>query len=255
MAKVAIGFSWQRNLAGYRLVGPAPGGGNAPLIGGLQDGVPEDGFLMGFREIMGVDRYEEHRERPRWRSSQRIVPIAVEAAQLEYYEPLERFPRLFTYFASIPKTPEGLLDFVNKFGSLSVYGTPHPDYKYTTEQWVDHFGDVVEYFLDMARIMEAMLSAPVVNKDLPVAGVTAKLSPDPVDGGLRLKLGVGDLASALWLQFAQHVSSGASLRRCHQCNTWFEVGAGTGRRLDAKFCSDEHRILFNSRRRSERVAS
>jgi len=31
---------------------------------------------------------------------------------------------------------------------------------------------------------------------------------------------------------------------------FFEAGRGTGRRLDAKFCSDEHRIAFNSLKRS-----
>jgi hypothetical protein len=248
MAKVAIGFSWRRAASGYRLIGPDDSH-NIGLIGGLQDGIPEEGFIMGFREIMGVDRFREHLEKPQWRSSQRIIPN-LPCGQIEKYEPLERFPRLFAYFASIPKTPEGLLDFVNKYGPLSHYGAfVHDDPK--SVKWG---GDVVEYFLDMARIMEQMLSSPDLKKDVPVAGVAAKLSPDPIDGSVRLKLEVDNLASALWLQCAQHLSSGTNLRRCQRCNTWFEVGIGTGRRLDAKFCSDEHRILFNSRRRSERVA-
>src|SRR5262249_51265016 len=186
MAKVAIGFSWQRDLTGYRLVGPDVTNNEIALAG----------------KTMNTRR----------RQSQRIVPNVPNGGRIERYEPLERFPRLFTYFASIPKTPEGLLDFVNKYGPLT----------YRTRATPELGGDVVEYFLDMARVMEQMLSSPTLNKDMSIASVTAKLSPDPISGSVRLKLEVDNLEGALWLQCAQHLSSGASLRCCQQCNTWFE---------------------------------
>jgi hypothetical protein len=41
--------------------------------------------------------------------------------------------------------------------------------------------------------------------------------------------------------------------RCWHCDIWFAAGRRTKRRLDAKFCCDEHRIEFNSlRRRSKK---
>jgi hypothetical protein len=39
--------------------------------------------------------------------------------------------------------------------------------------------------------------------------------------------------------------------KCPQCGTKFKTGYGTGRRLDAKFCCDEHSALWNSRARSK----
>jgi hypothetical protein len=33
---------------------------------------------------------------------------------------LKEFPTLYLIFAKIPQTPEGLLDFVNKFGRLTL---------------------------------------------------------------------------------------------------------------------------------------
>ena len=39
-------------------------------------------------------------------------------------------------------------------------------------------------------------------------------------------------------------------RQCGYCLNWFEAGVGTGRRADARYCSNEHQILFNSRKRS-----
>ena len=41
------------------------------------------------------------------------------------------------------------------------------------------------------------------------------------------------------------------LRRwCLNCETVFNVGPGSGRRSDAVFCCDEHRIRYNSKKRS-----
>jgi hypothetical protein len=73
---------------------------------------------------------------------------------------------------------------------------------------------------------------------------------DSVTGRPRLSYKVGSLYEALWLQLGQKISSGHDLRRCAFCGEWFEAGAGTARRADAKFCSDEHRINFNSQKRS-----
>jgi hypothetical protein len=38
--------------------------------------------------------------------------------------------------------------------------------------------------------------------------------------------------------------------QCVHCGTMFIAGAGTGRRLNAVFCCDEHRVRHNSLKRS-----
>jgi hypothetical protein len=76
----------------------------------------------------------------------------------------------------------------------------------------------------------------------------------PAYGGKRaldFDLQIYDLESALKFQLFQKLIGQAVLRLCTLCSGWFEVGPGTGRRLDAKFCSDEHRVLFNSRKRNK----
>jgi len=59
------------------------------------------------------------------------------------------------------------------------------------------------------------------------------------------------LRDALWLQFGQAMMREGQLRLCPHCAHWFETGLGTGRRKDARFCSDEHRVTFNSLKRSK----
>ncbi|HET8920663.1 MAG TPA: hypothetical protein VFN27_13400, partial [Xanthobacteraceae bacterium] len=58
------------------------------------------------------------------------------------------------------------------------------------------------------------------------------------------------LLDAIWLQLAEALSGDAQIRRCLQCGAWFAAGANFGRRRETKFCSDEHRILYNSLKRT-----
>jgi hypothetical protein len=51
----------------------------------------------------------------------------------------------------------------------------------------------------------------------------------------------------------QKVAGLAKFQICElpSCRQVFEVGSSSGRRLDARFCSDSHRIEFNSRKRTK----
>jgi hypothetical protein len=59
------------------------------------------------------------------------------------------------------------------------------------------------------------------------------------------------LLNALWFEAGEFLTRDAQVRECMYCGGWFETGPGIGRRADAKFCSDEHRIAFNSLKRSQ----
>jgi hypothetical protein len=68
--------------------------------------------------------------------------------------------------------------------------------------------------------------------------------------GLQLEITAETLLSALWWQIARKLSGEAKIRECRHCGEWFEVGAGTGRRADAQFCSPDHKVRFFSLERS-----
>jgi hypothetical protein len=69
--------------------------------------------------------------------------------------------------------------------------------------------------------------------------------------GFRHTFTTNNLMNGLWLQLAGDVSGGAAFRSCARCGAVFETGPGTDRRADARFCSDQHRIEFNSRKRTK----
>ncbi len=80
----------------------------------------------------------------------------------------------------------------------------------------------------------------------------ATVSLDPETRNIDIQLWPKTLLQALWLQLFYSLSrGGGELRECGRpgCTNTFSVGAG-GKRKDAKFCSKECRVLFNSLERS-----
>jgi len=149
------------------------------------------------------------------------------------YRPLEEFPALLRVFANVQKTPGGVLDFVEKFGRLTH----------------DPKGESVPTVIGWARLMEERLPRVVGRQeDIPHNNLEAHLVTDR--HGIRLEFRPSTLIDALWLQLGQELSGGTKILRCIHCHQMFRAGPGTGRRADATFCCDEHRIRFNSLERS-----
>ena len=178
------------------------------------------------------------------------------------YRPLDEFPTLYNVFAKTPQTPKGLLDFVQKFGRLTD-GHDGDDVRKVLADI-----EMISTVLEMLRgrklpkdkqggPFEYTASTPsgprIVSGGIPLRGkLTASLAPDPITGAWKLKLEPPSLLDAIWLQFGQAVTSDAAdLRFCILCGTPFEAGGQSGRRADAKFCSDECRIDYNSLKRSQ----
>jgi len=133
---------------------------------------------------------------------------------------------------------------VQRFGSL------------TWDGWDPTKGDSVHLVIFNAIRMRQFLQEYAGEQTRPVlppgqiSSLTASVLWDPIVKAPRWELRPNTLLDALWLQFGQALTSGSQIRQCQHCADWFEAGRGTGRRLDAKFCCDEHRTAFNSLKRS-----
>jgi hypothetical protein len=166
-----------------------------------------------------------------------IQPIRIvgKGGKPELIRPLDQNPTLFKAFSEI-KIEDDVLDFVNRFGSL---GTEIVD-------------EIIVEAERMSQLQKANKTTRrmTVRADFKLINPTVYLSIDKVKRSSSLRIVPSTLLDALLLQLASSVSSGAKLRKCLQCEDWFEVGPGTGRRLDAKFCSDEHRTEYHNYNRS-----
>jgi hypothetical protein len=213
MPKFLYDFEWEKDSAGYRLE-------TLPR--------PWKDMPMGMLATLVYD------DDP---SAKPTLVVRRNGGKLRPFRPLAEFDTLYSIFSRI-KTSEEVLDFIKKFGSLTQYGAL-PDR-----------GDLVSHVLEDARRFRDWLNGNNNAKGGYLTHLEASLVTD-VSGALRLRIVPRDLLSALWLQLAFKLSGKEKLRACLHCGDWFEAGAGTGRRADAKFCSDEHRVEFNSHKRSK----
>jgi hypothetical protein len=240
VAQLHIDFSWHRDQTGYRLLAAEPSKPEPRnVLAALQRG--EITFPPSLFD--GFDRGGHDLGKP-----QRIVRCG---GDLIAYRPLTEFDGLFRQFTNLATTPAGVLEFIEKFGPLTLGGLD------------EKMGEDVQTIIKHARNMHQILdiyscgdkSALVRMMGPSGIGMGARIETalivDPVTKTPKLQLTVRDLLTALWIQFGQAISSGATIRQCQLCSDLFEVGPGTGRRLDAKFCSDEHRVVFNSVKRNQ----
>ncbi len=197
--------------------------------------------IPNFREFIWTRDLKGYRL---WDSGKRVVASGVKQ---ESYKPFERHENLFGQFASIPKTPEGVLDFVTKFGPL-------------TRDGLKARGEDVAAVLEAAKSMAGLLQATEGRQSPSQLSSRRRSihltlqSANPASGHL-LTIVPDTLLDGMWLQLAVALSGDAQLLRCIQCGAWFAAGASFGRRRETKFCSDEHRILYNSLKRSRRFTA
>lgn len=160
------------------------------------------------------------------------------------YRPLNEHPAIFMEMEDVSLNPEGVKSFLDRFGPLfKILPAPHDpriwypeiqSLKRAVQAWeagqkAGSLRNWVKAFNRRDGWRQARSSAKVqlVNTDDPLCP-NLEIVPD-------------NLISAIWLQFAQHVSSSTGLQQCNWCSTWFVFGTGTGRRKSAHYCSDRCR--------------
>jgi len=220
-----IDFETQRCEGGYRYVPAAPGD-------------PKPSEMSSLYQIIA----------PLMKSGGRPARIVPCGRKLVPYRPFDKLDGLYRIFAHLGTTEEGLLEFVNRFGPLTKEGNRE-------------CGEEVLFAFSHAEAMNDILScplkergayfAPAGDKGLAWSRIDVALAFNPETRKPQFRLTPPTLVNALWLELGQAISSDASIRNCLHCGAWFEAGPGTGRREDAKFCSDAHRIAFNSRKRGK----
>jgi hypothetical protein len=139
-------------------------------------------------------------------------------------------------------TPDGLLKFVNDFGPMLPEGNQSGE-------------DMLDGISAARSISKTLRSYSNGNLDLSYmdgfgwSRIDVHFAYNTAAGRPYLKYRPASFLHALHLEFGLFLTKDAQVRECLHCGQWFETGPGTERRADAKFCCDEHRILFNSLKR------
>ena len=180
---------------------------------------------------------------------QRVHPgrIVGRGGNLKTYRPFQR-PGLFRLFSKLATTPEGLLEFVTRFGPMLPDGN---------RQGGEDALTGLNAAQAMAELLEAYVQDPrscflqFGEQGHGWSRIDVYLAFNPVTGRAQFKFTPPSMVNALWLELGEFLTRDAQIRECLYCGGWFETGPGTGRRADAKFCRDDHRIAFNSLKRGQ----
>src|SRR6516165_6944065 len=178
----------------------------------------------------------------------RVLRNGKEQKDLERCYPLSS-PDLYLIFANTCTTADGVVKFVNQYGPVTQLGND-----------IDRC-DNVKKVIHQAKLMQEIWKRSAGGQQWPkewakpgrittISSIDAAIVWEPVSRLPRWQLRPKLLLDALWLQLGQALTGRALIRQCEQCHRWFEAGRGTGRRADAKFCSEEHKISFHSHKRS-----
>ena len=242
-------FQWWRDAKGYELVDtPAP----EDTAGALIEMWPSHAdvlFPLGFPALRG------------WTDPQPLRPLLPYriirlGGDLVPYRPLDIIDDIFRAYINLILEPEAILDFVDRYGPLTRGGLNENrgDGLAVTFSAVQHMNVYINARLSDDGTTTRRLLA---GGELGVTGIVPKLSYDPGTRTPKLRFHIPNLQIALWLHLMRSFDGGTSLRRCEweKCGIVFEAGAGTGRRADSKFCSDQHRIAYHSVHRTPRPAT
>jgi hypothetical protein len=179
---------------------------------------------------------------------------------LQKYQP-ERIERLFRDFLLV-RTPADLLQFVNRRGPLTREGfyceASDEDFGEPNEMYLreDGEGEPLDLGLEYSGwfrdvLMEKHKPSRVARsfEAFRLEKYQVVIVPD-VKRGFRFKFFPKNLLDYLTLRLAHAVLALPAYSSCLWCGEFFAKGVGTKRRGDAQFCSDQHRIDYNSQKRS-----
>ena len=124
-------------------------------------------------------------------------------------------------------------------------------------------GEKVDSSLDQAKFFHTILLAKESGRNVPRSiglAIAEKVIGETVGEiylardnrrGVKFVFRATSLMNGMWIQLTQSILGDVKIRSCEFCGAFFDVGVGTERRSDARFCSKLHQVEFNSRKRSK----
>ena len=170
--------------------------------------------------------------------------------RIKIYRPLNiRTEKLapFHVFADMARTHDGVIDFANNFGLLfkDRFNLVSEFYEYSqtmhsaVQSW--HDGNID----DLIGLFDSQIGR--------WAGqISVTLNKNSEEDQPELRIQSRELLHALWLQFAEAVSTGLCIKHCQWCRKAFPYGPDTGHRNTATYCSPKCQKAHYYRTRQEK---
>ena len=182
-----------------------------------------------------------------------ITPyIRRNGGKLGYIDPF-KFDGLYHRLADCKPTPQGVLEFVSRFGFLGLKDAGLRGANSGASEAVE---DIYKVIKTVATLREwkrtrdwKQLSQWVTDNQTRIRAHPVLLPGNPPEPFFR----PATLRDAIYLQFLEDLMPGAKMRLCKRpaCGEWFKYGPGTSHRKTARFCSERCQNAFKYQRRKE----
>lgn len=196
-----------------------------------------------------AERYEV--VRPKKGAGGTLLTAETNEPRLVAVGPLKNAEKLgwdvYTWVAGQPKTIEAYAEFAQRFGLLG--GSMDPP----GESYLSTWRETIDGLAKLRKLCDSAKGAGP-RKPFTIGSEVQVLVRPRADGSPTLAYNPKNLRSALMLQCAQDLTSGAAIRDCLHCGKWFTAGGDHGRRAHAQFCSQACKIKFMNERSRVRRA-
>jgi hypothetical protein len=248
-----IEFVWHRDAKGYRLAQEAPFEQIHSFWPSLEDRFPAESSgaaRLNDPSANVLIRFPQGFQVPAPATSDRPWFVVGNGDSLVPYPADQMLDRTFMDLINTRPSPQGALSFANRWGLLIGSSAYEAEPVSNISRIILVLNHILIAWSDPGRAPQTPLLETIMGADgFGIGAIEVHLLFDQLTRAPRTRFTVKNMATALWLQLAKVLTTdGTILRRCAHCNLWFAAGLRTDRRLDAKFCCDEHRFLFHRRK-------
>jgi len=259
MGPFDIEFVWHRDAKGYRLAQEAPPEQIHSLWPSLEDQFPAESSGAARPDDPSANvviRFPQGFQVPAPAASDRPWFVVGNGDSLVPYPADQMLDRTFMDLINTRPSPDGALSFANRWGLLIGSSAYEAEPVSNISRIILVLNQILIAWSDPGKAPQTPLLETIMGADgFGIGAIEVHLLFDQLTRAPRTRFTVKNLWTALWLQLAKVLTTdGAIMRRCAHCNLWFAAGLGTDRRLDAKFCCDEHRFLFHRRKEASAEA-
>lgn len=160
----------------------------------------------------------------------------------------DNLDRIFEDFVNI-KDADGARNFYNRWGPLGENGNieGRGEKVWFLGLFISRMNQFIEAWSNPDKAKQEHFIERILGPDgFGVSDLEYCLVFDQQTRKPRRLLRIPNLFAALWVGLIDVLTNEEKvLRRCAHCNELFTAGGESGRRLDAKFCSDQHRVLYH----------
>jgi hypothetical protein len=188
---------------------------------------------------------------------QKLRIVRLGGSLVRYRADLQGLSRGFEDFINV-KDAEAVREFYRRWGPLGSDGNEDcGEAVWYLAKVLSRMNQFVNAWSDPDKAKQQRFIEKLLGPDgFDICDLRYALVVDPQTRKSCRRLRIPNLFAGLWIGMIEVLTNeNRVLRRCAYCNELFTAGEDSNRRLDSRFCSDQHRVLYHRQKNAVTSAS